>query len=123
MSKMRLSRSQEQEYKRRKKDRPNRPPLMEHFYEQIEKNKLTDTLQNLRKGLDYDRYKYTLLWRICSPEVREKLCNLRIVKNKFALRIEDQMVQLHQSGNVEYFEMKTFKRLVTKMIELDETKR
>jgi len=49
---------------------------------------------------DYMNKKYQIMRQILSPEGRQRLENIRIVKPQFAEQIELQLIQLYQSGKL-----------------------
>ena len=49
---------------------------------------------------DYMNKKYQIMRQILSPEGRQRLENIRIVKPQFAEQIELQLIQLYQSGRL-----------------------
>jgi len=48
----------------------------------------------------YDAQKQTALKQILTPEARQRLTNIRMVKPEFADQVELQLIQLAQSGRV-----------------------
>ena len=49
---------------------------------------------------EYEAKKYQLMRKILSPEGRQRLENIRMVKPEFAEQIEMQLIQLFQSGKL-----------------------
>jgi programmed cell death protein 5 len=49
---------------------------------------------------EYEAKKYQLMRKILSPEGRQRLENIRMVKPEFAEQIEIQLIQLFQSGKL-----------------------
>ncbi len=52
----------------------------------------------LRRRLEEERQ--ALLFQILSPEARQRLANIKMVKPEFAAQLELQLIQLAQSGRV-----------------------
>ena len=48
----------------------------------------------------YENQKYLIMRKILSPESRQRLENIRIVKPQFAEQIELQLIQLYQAGRL-----------------------
>ena len=48
----------------------------------------------------YEAQKYQIMRKILSPEGRQRLENIRIIKPQFAEQIELQLIQLYQSGRL-----------------------
>ncbi len=49
---------------------------------------------------DFEAKKYQLMRKILSPEGRQRLENIRMVKPEFAEQIEIQLIQLFQTGKL-----------------------
>lgn len=49
---------------------------------------------------EYESKKYELMRKILSPEGRQRLENIRMVKPEFAEQIEIQLIQLFQAGKL-----------------------
>ncbi|RLJ04247.1 MAG: hypothetical protein DRP08_02175 [Candidatus Aenigmatarchaeota archaeon] len=56
--------------------------------------------ENLKKQLELEKLKKTILLNVLTKEARERLNNIRIVKPELANQIELYMVQLYQSGQI-----------------------
>ena len=62
--------------------------------------KLGKEEQRLQMQQQVEMQKQTLLRRILSPEARQRLTNLKMVKPEFAQQIELQLIQLAQAGRL-----------------------
>ena len=62
--------------------------------------KLAKEEQRLQMQQQIDVQKQTLLRRILSPEARQRMTNLKMVKPEFAEQIELQLIQLAQAGRL-----------------------
>ena len=56
--------------------------------------------ENVKKQLELEKLKKTILLNVLTKEARERLNNIRIVKPELANQIELYMVQLYQSGQI-----------------------
>ncbi|MHA1106521.1 MAG: DNA-binding protein [Promethearchaeota archaeon] len=49
---------------------------------------------------DYENKKYLVMRKILSPEGRQRLENIRMVRPQYAEQVELQLIQLYQSGRL-----------------------
>ncbi|MHA1670262.1 MAG: DNA-binding protein [Promethearchaeota archaeon] len=49
---------------------------------------------------DYENKKYLVMRQILSPEGRQRLENIRMVRSQYAEQVELQLIQLYQSGRL-----------------------
>ncbi|UCE96471.1 MAG: DNA-binding protein [Candidatus Bathyarchaeota archaeon] len=62
--------------------------------------RLATEQQRVQAQQQIEMQKKALLRRILSPQARQRLTNLRIVKPEFAAQIELQLIQLAQTGRL-----------------------
>jgi len=67
--------------------------------EELQKQALQKKLEE-QKQKEYEEKKYQLMRIILSPESRQRLENIRMVRPQFAEQIELQLIQLYQSGRL-----------------------
>jgi len=73
----------------------------------------------------YNSQKYLIMRKILSPESRQRLENIRMVKPQFAEQIELQLIQLYQSGRLQGavpLPDKAFKKLLEQIAASDKKK-
>ena len=75
--------------------------------EQIRKRKLSsmqsrvsDEQRQTQAEQQYEQQKQALLSKILSPEARQRLNNLKMVKKDFAEQIEMQLIEMAQTGKL-----------------------
>ena len=68
---------------------------LEQMQQQVAQQKIAEAQQK-----DYETQKYQIMRKILSPEGRQRLENIRIVKPQFAEQIELQLIQLAQTGRL-----------------------
>lgn len=75
--------------------------------EQIRKRKLmsmqsrvSDEQRQVQAEQQYEQQKQALLAKILSPEARQRLNNLKMVKKDFAEQIEMQLIEMAQTGKL-----------------------
>jgi len=68
---------------------------LEQIQQQVAQQKIAEAQQK-----DYETQKYQIMRKILSPEGRQRLENIRIVKPQFAEQIELQLIQLAQTGRL-----------------------
>ena len=74
---------------------------------------------------EYESKKYELMRKILSPEGRQRLENIRMVKPEFAEQIEIQLIQLFQAGKLRGatpLPDKAFKKLLEQISSLGKKK-
>jgi programmed cell death protein 5 len=73
----------------------------------------------------FENQKYQLMRQILSPEGRQRLENIRMVKPEFAEQIELQLIQLYQTRQLKGatpLSDKTFKKLLQQISSLEKKK-
>ncbi|MFX0059211.1 MAG: DNA-binding protein [Candidatus Hodarchaeota archaeon] len=68
---------------------------LEQLKQQAIQQKLAEEQQK-----QYESQKYQLMRKVLSPEGRQRLENIRMIKPEFAEQIELQLIQLFQSGRL-----------------------
>jgi programmed cell death protein 5 len=74
---------------------------------------------------DYENKKYLIMRKILSPEGRQRLENIRMVKPQFAEQIELQLIQLYQAGRLSGatpLPDKAFKKLLAQISSMSKKK-
>jgi programmed cell death protein 5 len=74
---------------------------------------------------DFENKKYLIMRKILSPEGRQRLENIRMVKPQFAEQIELQLIQLYQAGRLSGsipLPDKAFKKLLAQISAMDKKK-
>ena len=62
--------------------------------------KMTDEQKQAQSEQQYEAQKQELLRQILSPEARQRLANLKLIKPEFTEQLELQLIQLAQSGKL-----------------------
>jgi programmed cell death protein 5 len=62
--------------------------------------KMTDEQKESKAEQQYESQKQALLKQILSPEARQRLANLKMIKQEFTEQLELQLIQLAQSGKL-----------------------
>ena len=63
-------------------------------------NRVSDEQRQSQEEAQFEAQKQALLNKILSPEARQRLNNLKMVKNEFAGQIELQLIQMAQTGKL-----------------------
>jgi programmed cell death protein 5 len=63
-------------------------------------NRLSDEQRQVQAEQQIEQQKQALLAKILSPEARQRLNNLKMVKRDFAEQIELQLIEMAQSGRL-----------------------
>ncbi len=63
--------------------------------------RMTDEEKNAQAEQQMDQQKQTLLRSILTPEARQRLANLKMVRPEFTDQLELQLIQLAQQGKVQ----------------------
>ena len=80
-----------------------------------------EQLQNAQQ--DAEAKKQSLMRQILTPEARQRLANIKIVRPEFAQQLEMQLIQVAQSGRVQLpISDEMLKRLLTQLM-AQQTKR
>ena len=100
--------------------------------ENIRKRKLEELQQRAlqqqyaeQQQQEYESKKYLIMRKILSPEGRQRLENIRMVKPQFAEQIELQLIQLYQAGRLTGaipLQDKAFKKLLEQISSMDKKK-
>jgi programmed cell death protein 5 len=62
--------------------------------------RMTDEQKQTQAEQQYEGQKQELLRQILSPEARQRLANLKLIKPEFTEQLELQLIQLAQSGKL-----------------------
>jgi programmed cell death protein 5 len=93
---------------------------LEELKQQAAQQQLAEAQQK-----EYEAQKYQLMRKILSPEGRQRLENIRMVKPEFAEQIEIQLIQLFQAGKLRGaipLPDKAFKKLLEQISSFDKKK-
>ncbi len=63
-------------------------------------NRVSDEQRQAQAEQQYENQKQALLAKILSPEARQRLSNLKMVKREFAEQIELQLIEMAQTGKL-----------------------
>jgi programmed cell death protein 5 len=63
-------------------------------------NRVSDEQRQVQAEQQYEQQKQALLAKILSPEARQRLNNLKMVKKDFAEQIEMQLIEMAQTGKL-----------------------
>ncbi len=74
---------------------------------------------------DYENKKYLVMRKILSPEGRQRLENIRMVRPQYAEQVELQLIQLYQSGRLKGatpLPDKEFKKILEQLSSMEKKK-
>ena len=74
---------------------------------------------------DYESKKYLVMRKILSPEGRQRLENIRMVRPQYAEQVELQLIQLYQSGRLKGatpLPDKEFKKILEQLSSMEKKK-
>ena len=63
-------------------------------------HKMTDEQKQAQEDQQFEAQKQALLRQILSPEARQRLANLKMIKPEFTDQLELQLIQLAQAGKL-----------------------
>ncbi len=63
-------------------------------------NRVSDEQRQSQADQQYEQQKQALLAKILTPEARQRLNNLKLVKREFAEQIELQLIEMAQTGKL-----------------------
>lgn len=92
--------------------------------EQLKKQAVQQQMAEAQER-EFEAKKYQIMRKILSPEGRQRLENIRIVKPEFAEQIEMQLIQLFQAGKLRGstpLPDKAFKKLLQQIASFDRKK-
>jgi programmed cell death protein 5 len=93
---------------------------LEQIRQQAQQQKLIEAQKK-----EFENKKYQIMRQILSPEGRQRLENIRMVKPEFAEQIELQLIQLYQTKQLRGstpLSDKTFKKLLEQISNLEKKK-
>ncbi|UCC21018.1 MAG: DNA-binding protein [Promethearchaeota archaeon] len=93
---------------------------LEELQQQAVQNQIAEAQQK-----EFEAKKYQIMRKILSPEGRQRLENIRMVKPQFAEQIEIQLIQLFQTGKLRGatpLPDKAFRKLLEQISSLDKKK-
>jgi programmed cell death protein 5 len=77
-----------------------RQERMRQLIEQQRRNPEQDAMQQQMRSAEVDAQVKLIIAKILTPDARERLANIRIVKSAFARQIEMFLIQLYQAGRL-----------------------
>lgn len=77
-----------------------RQERLRQLIEQQKRSQEQESIQESMRAAEIEKQIKLIISRILTPEARERLSNIKLVKPAFARQIEIFLIQLHQSGRL-----------------------
>lgn len=81
--------------------------------QQAAQQQAAEQLRKLQEAAELERVKQTILRRILTQDVRDRISNIRLADPDFAEQIENYILMLFQAGRINKVDFETFKQIVT----------